>query len=391
MMHIEMRRTYNSVGEGMFCKERFEVGGTSYCFVFGCGSSTSLNMQEGTSAFVSREIDFSFREGEAIDAIFISHYDREHINGLEELLCRHPVKKLFLPMLAPESRLFLTLNSYIEFSNASGEFVRVLISAPQELLQDKRFEIEQIILIEEMAENSLNGQQPVIDFEEISGKIASGVRIQCKFGMEIPIWEFVLANFREEIRIQRLIKEFHKRRLPIPKNTQDVNRLWDRYYKEIVRMFMEDLLEDFSTNELVVYSGKVPGNYEVEMRPVQEGKSWGACRSFFRVRSGCMYLGDYSLEKRIQWNRLKHVYGEEWEEISVWQLPHHGSAKYFRHEVAVHHAELYIACASSVNIFQHPGRAVIRKLELTGKKLYLVNEEPENRVVFLYEFSGADD
>ena len=130
--------------------------------------------------------------------------------------------------------------------------------------------------------------------------------------------------------------------------------------------------------------------FDVEMRPVQDGKSFGTCRSFFRVRTGCMYMGDFGLEKRLQWYRLKTIFGDEWDEISVWLLPHHGSAKYFRHEVAVHDAELYIACAGVANTFQHPSRTVMRKLELTGKKVYWVDEEPENRVVFLYEFSSVD-
>ena len=83
MIQIAMKRIFNPVGEGSFCIERFTAGGEGHCFVFDCGSSTSLNMKEGTSLLVSRELDFNFDGEEVIDAVFISHFDREHMNGLD--------------------------------------------------------------------------------------------------------------------------------------------------------------------------------------------------------------------------------------------------------------------------------------------------------------------
>lgn len=385
-----MKRIYNPVGEGSFCMERFTVDETRYCFVFDCGSSTSLNMKEGTSSIVSREIAFNFDEEEAIDAIFISHFDREHMNGLEELLRKHPVKKLFLPFLEPESRLLMSFQLKMEFSNESSFFAHLLMNHPMDLLQDKKYDIGQVVLVKELGAGEAEVGRSVVDLEQVPESVLSGTLIQCRFGTDEVLWKFVLINFREENRIQRFRKEFHKKKIPVPKNVQDANNLWVERYKEIMGILMDELLENFNTNALVVYSGKMTDRFDVEMRPVQNGKSFGTCRSFFRVRTGCMYMGDFGLEKRLQWYRLKTIFGDEWDEISVWLLPHHGSAKYFRHEVAVHDAELYIACAGVANTFQHPSRTVIRKLELTGKKVYWVDEEPENRVVFLYEFSSAD-
>lgn len=390
MIHIEMKRIFNPVGEGSFCMEQFMVGESAYCFVFDCGSSTSLNMEEGTSSIVGREIDSNFDEEEVIDAVFISHFDREHMNGLEELLRKHPVRKLFLPLLEPECRLFMSLKLKIEFSNESSSFTHMLMNHPMDLLQDKKYDIGQVVLVKELGAEEADVERSVLDFERVPESIPSGTLIQCRFGTDGVLWKFVLINFREENRIQRFRKEFHKKKIPVPGSAQDVSILWEEHYKEIMGILMDELLEDFNTNALVVYSGKMTDGFDVEMRPVQDGKSFGTCRSFFRVRTGCMYMGDFGLEKRLQWYRLKNIYEEEWDEISIWLLPHHGSAKYFRHEVAVHDAELYIACAGTANTFQHPSRTVMRKLELTGKKVYWVDEEPENRVVFLYEFSSVD-
>ena len=390
MIQIAMKRIFNPVGEGSFCIERFTAGGEGHCFVFDCGSSTSLNMKEGTSLLVSRELDFNFDGEEVIDAVFISHFDREHMNGLEELLRKHPVRKLFLPKLGREDMALMSLKIRFEFSNESSGFVQMLVSHPLDLVFENKYDIGQVVLVEALGGMETDVRRNVLEFNRVPENIPSGTLIQCSLGTELVLWEFLLVNFREENRIQRLKREFHKKKLPLPKDAGDASRLWDSRYKEIVAIFMEDLMEDFNTNALVVYSGKRTDRFEAEMRPVQSGKSFGNCRSFFKVRSGCMYMGDFSLEKRPQWYRLKEIYEEEWDEISVWQLPHHGAAKHFRHEVAVHGAEIYIVCAGTANTFQHPGRTVVRKLELTGKKVYWVDEEPENRVVFLYEFSSVE-
>lgn len=389
MMHIKMTRAFHPVGEGAFCMETFLVEETKYHFVFDCGSSTRLNLIDGTSAFVIKQIESNLDSGEEIEAIFISHFDREHMNGLGELLKKHPVKKLFLPLLKQESRLFLSLKARIEFGNESEGFIHTLIENPRDLLQADEYNVEQIILVDEVDEEASRAVRDVVDFDEMDGIIASNTLLQCKFGMNIPFWRFVLVNFREENRIQKLVKALQQRELPVPQNDEEVSGLWKAHQREIMEIFMSEILEDFSTNSLVVYSGKAMDEMEVEVQPIQSGKSWGECRTFFCVRSGCMYMGDYNIERKLKWNWLKSLYQKEWNEISIWQLPHHGSSKNFNHEMAVHNAEIYVACAGSNNLFQHPSRSVIKKLELTGKIVYWVNEEVENRVVFLYEFPVA--
>lgn len=390
MMSIRMTRTFQPVGEGAFCMETFQAEERKYHVIFDCGSSTRLNLRDGTSAFVIRETEAGLEPGESIEAVFISYFGREHMNGLEKLLKEHPVKRLFLPLLQPESRLFLSLIARIEFGNGSYDFVRKLIESPLDLLQEKTYQIEKIIFVDEVDEEAQDTDRHVFDLDLVDGVIASNSLLQCKFGDKQPRWKYVVANFREESRIQKLRKALLQKGLAVSGDETAACRLWNEHQREVIAVFMEDSLEGFHTNSLVVYSGKATKKMEVEVRPVQSGQNWGTCKSFFRIRSGCMYMEDCDAGRRVRWNRMKSIYRDEWDEISIWQLPHHGSSKYFNHELAVHAAEIYIACAGTGNPYQHPGRSVINKLQLTGKIVYLVNEEEDNRVTFLYEFVGSE-
>ena len=91
-------RTFYEVGEGLFTVER--VAG--FNFVYDCGGQRFDDNNGGKG--IRTIVKETFSEGEEIEAVFISHYDNDHINGIYTLLTHCKVKRLILPMMSDLQR-----------------------------------------------------------------------------------------------------------------------------------------------------------------------------------------------------------------------------------------------------------------------------------------------
>lgn len=85
-----MIRSFLPVGQGAFYCEQF--GGFAETervnIIYDCGSSTNVKL-------VEEQIKNNFQKNEIIHAVFISHLDNDHINGIPFLLKYCKVKKIF--------------------------------------------------------------------------------------------------------------------------------------------------------------------------------------------------------------------------------------------------------------------------------------------------------
>ena len=93
-------RSFLPVGQGAFYKETFYSDGLDkpISIVYDCGSSTGLD-------YIEKNIKNNFDKKDDIKAVFISHFDEDHINGLEWLLRYCNVKYLFSvsPLFSPST------------------------------------------------------------------------------------------------------------------------------------------------------------------------------------------------------------------------------------------------------------------------------------------------
>ena len=87
---MRMKRTFHSVGQGAFYTERFNIGNRKINVVYDCGTTTAPKEK-----IIEREISNVFKKNEEIHALFISHLDADHINGIEYLAKYCNVKKIF--------------------------------------------------------------------------------------------------------------------------------------------------------------------------------------------------------------------------------------------------------------------------------------------------------
>lgn len=99
--------TIHPVGQGLFysCTIRNEHR-EIFRMVFDCGSKTAGAGQTEVKAYRSAG---QFLERGELDLLVISHFDSDHVNHINKLLSGIKIKKLVLPMVCFEERLFLAI------------------------------------------------------------------------------------------------------------------------------------------------------------------------------------------------------------------------------------------------------------------------------------------
>ena len=80
MKKVQVQRIFYPVGHGAFYVETFhDCKGKFFTFVYDCGSSNKN--------LIKKCIEDAVNKGDfiKINALFISHFDEDHVNGLEYL------------------------------------------------------------------------------------------------------------------------------------------------------------------------------------------------------------------------------------------------------------------------------------------------------------------
>lgn len=107
-------RNFLPVGQGAFYLERFILNDIDKPInvIYDCGSYDYYNKKSVKK--VNHQIIRLFNENETIDAVFISHFHEDHINGLELLLKHCDVKNIFIPLIDNDIKEILLIQYLIE-------------------------------------------------------------------------------------------------------------------------------------------------------------------------------------------------------------------------------------------------------------------------------------
>lgn len=85
------------VGQGCFSTGVIETPGGTIHYVYDCGARNVSNLEPIVAAYARRTPH--------IDALFVSHLDGDHVDGLDTLLARLDVRTVYLPYLSTSQRL----------------------------------------------------------------------------------------------------------------------------------------------------------------------------------------------------------------------------------------------------------------------------------------------
>ena len=388
-----MKRSFLPVGQGAFYVETFFDTNNEYGrkinIVYDCGAASDLY-------FVEERIKEQFLENEIIDAVFISHFDDDHINGLPFLLKYCHVKNMFFPFITTEEIILHQLSSLI--SKGENSVVYGFLRNPYSYLEQLGLEeIPRLFQVYPSEEENKGSSNDFIGFD--ARKINSGSNVTSQIFDTIndknkPLnnWEFVPFIFRcssKEKQFELALKsELHINSIPHGESLVELYK----NHKDAVKKAFAAVPGSNNTNSMVLFSGARDKNYKQGIcslcwHRIQYPKGCRCDFNFMRCKKpcGCLYTGDYDASGAQKWNNLKSAYDLYWNYIGCIQIPHHGSKHNYNSEFSKMNAYTIISAGSS-NKYRHPHSSVVKNLIVNRSELYLVTESLQSRVDFLCNY-----
>ena len=351
-----------------------------YNMLYDCGSTTAMDCLE-------RSLKEHLKIGSTIDAVFISHFDEDHVNGLPFLFENYDVKNLYIPLLTQKEIDCLRLGCACGalFSGYSAFFNSFL----------ENYENIPAFINKDVNVHYIAGPENKDDYENNEEEIRNlkGERV-CS-GDEITLyrisgcgdvamwdWVYVPFNYRETSKYKKMIVELENE-FGSKIDLKDALYMVDNDPSVIPRYksVYERIPGDINSNSMVLFSGPkdkkrtleecfFPASIDIDM--------------FIRTRApigpGCLYMGDYDANGKDKWKKLKEAYSEYWSRIGCIQIPHHGSKNNYNKELANDPRKVYVISAGEHNPYGHPDDSVIKDLYIKRSSFHVVTEDKQSKV-----------
>ena len=390
-----MIRSILPVGQGAFYTECFEgknkdnsFFGNRFNVVYDCGS-----MPDPT--IVEKEIRNHFQKDEPIEAVFISHLDNDHINGIPYLLGHCHVKRMFFPLLTPSNKIIMQIKNSIF---GSGRFSGRFVSDPAEAISELGLDNSPKLIGVKEGPDQTNNRDDFADYpndniRDFVDTIESGedafANESINRGTGSEHWVYIPYNYRNVARAEQLMinleKQFGRRLSP-----REMERIWradapgDR---DKIKAAYIHVSGGTNTNSMTLFSGI--RKMSIRQQPIKSPLCiCGVCKCCtcashcFDRPAGCLYTGDYDASGRDKWKKLRGAYDSYWEYIGAVQVPHHGSIRSFNDELADMDAYSFISAGYS-NRHRHPHSSVIKRFVLNGKVPYIITEQVGSAAFFM--------
>ena len=316
-MKIKLVRTIHPVGHGCFCTERFFSETSNICnYIYDCGSDT-LDAQA-----LKNLIDGEFIQDTTIDAIFISHFHDDHLNGIQHLIKRCRVKQLIVPLVDTEGLLLYFIHNAIYGNIKLSDF------------------IESLCLNEQISETEI----PILKIGKSNSNHSLDV---CKKGL---MWQYVpiiSPPYRSLLVKQRTIGKLIEtlsnenvfKNVIVKKNPLKINYALFRKIILSSHQHMETLKR--------IYKG-----YKLHDNKFNLALLSSLTNNIFssldeeRGEVACLFMGDYEARPKYRYDYIKNRIGQLWQGVSLMQVTHHGSI--LSHNESLYHKNMNcFVCDSS--------------------------------------------
>ena len=388
---MNVTRTLHPIGQGAFYTEKFEYDGQHCNVVFDCG---------GTEKFIEKEVkgycDSLPCDNESlkptIDAVFISHFHEDHVNGLETLLNKAEVKCIFLPLLNKSDVYALSLSFVEKLGDPLSLYSKLVESAisGEDLEWDRNSDKKiKIVRIRKAGDTEGNGNEEYdLESDDSRTEIPSGTSIKLKNSTP---WIFKTFNFgnAKGQREEQLKKALEKEN--VTSLTDLVDKWQDTQYQENIRKCYESVSGSMNTNSMVTYSGLGKNDFTVTNCMTSKSCYWRNCsdiNSFAPHKAGCMYFGDYEAKGKCKWKQYEDSFGYLIDLLHVQQVPHHGSRHNYNVKLNKPKKKMNFISAGIGNKYHHPHKRTLRKINKAKAPRIWINECSEP-VVFEYDVSES--
>ena len=370
-MTLVLHRTIHPVGQGAFYSEVFEDdGNVKFTMVYDCGTETPVNKMD--LSLKEQIIDFSEHIGKekSIDLLFISHFHKDHISGLNYLTQKCKVKKTIIPMLTDELILLTRVRNLCNYGKealAADMVIRELYFGVEG--DNGRFG-------DVLGVSSFDDERSrAYDIEKYNDKVYPKQKTTLNCG-EIIAQKDVFWMYRPFNSIspfcqkaidlkQRLLNEFPS--FIYPNGDFDATIIVEEYL-DVLKKDYKDVMGGANDNiyTLVVESSPVKG--------IMNEEEMKKCRG--------LYYGDFDYLKSGKCPTMMSpaIYSE----IGFVQVPHHGSKRNWHTDFLRGAPRQYVISAGTTNGYHHPSYWVVKEIKDKKNMVNVVSEESKTKLELNY-------
>ncbi len=422
MSEINFKFQFHNVGQGLFYSAKID----DFSMVYDCGAEKEKYLKSNIIQFPKNDV---------LDLLVISHFHKDHINGIIDLLeTVKTVENLVIPYFPPYIRILYRLNAK-SFPEWYYDFLFDPVSF---FLSIKEVFIKRIIIMSSPDEGDSLGSIENIPFPDIPNTSNDNDKY-AKFWKEFKdnekLIKSILANEEPEIITHEskkmykwiqngklLVKEhlselkihnwifkfyncsvnweYYKEFKTILENDSDLNFSNLDEFKEILKTksnlnkfqecYKKLYKSDFNNTSLILYHGPYQTFDKIEKLNIEClcRNRYFSCDCFpFKLRDfsylksdiknvGTFLTGDIDFKKKI--DEIVDHYKNYLKNIVFFQVPHHGAESNWTNAIFHYFSHdkniLFIIPAGISNKYGHPSTEIIEEIINRQKVLCWVNE-----------------
>lgn len=381
------------VGQGGFYIGKIPTFDGTFNFVYDCGSSSKkIYLDEAISRY-KKNIN-----GHGIDMLVISHFDMDHISGIEDLLKDiHHVDYVVIPY-------------YAEYTLILFELILLVNNVPFEI-------INKIIIVTSQNDFTSNDKKKSTENEEdiLNAKVSQDIKDKAIFKSDLDInsaykspemWKFLFFNHKKNFKgnnsfgnqiasIRKDLDKLLKDKTLIQafsKNSKEVKEAYDGIFKKPIDRNNISLCMYHEFQPKPYSSSSIPDSFSLELRRSNCIIYSKHEKNEQKVR-GTLLTGDISLANEdiyksfCGWANKYDIF----KNIHFFDLPHHGANKNWNSDLIKNKNFdkkckdiIFFSNAGLQNTFGHPSIDVLTDIYNANLQYISVNEETELSYSYYY-------
>ena len=349
MLNITLNRTFWPVGHGAFYTEEHmsHPSEKTFCAVYDCGGKSKIIVERQIDEFLAPD------SSKKINYLFISHFHRDHINGVRYLLANANVEHIVIPQLENARLIEAYIYNAITGDNINDTQDDAQIFIRQQLATHD-IPVEQIIEVEPANDDYSNPEQHINEHNTLESRRRN---IEIKDNNGLPYWIYIPVNIdHDNQKRQRLIDQLNTicsaNNIPhvvVGEKIQwsSIDTLLKTNMKDVKQTYKDIFKENHNAYSMPVYSGPVEGavrchyvdfcyNY-MDWHP-HHPRYWYTNRKLYKhvlkQMMSCLYMGDFEAKDPNNLNKLRIALKPYYYRTGMQQVPHHYSPNN-------HNTELY--------------------------------------------------
>lgn len=368
-MHYEMERIFHPIGHGAFYTERFYENGNDdplFAAVYDCGSFSYGQLKD--------IIDTTFKEGDKINLLFISHFHFDHISMVQHLKSRCDIDYIIVPILS----LSTLVESLIHYAiiKTGPSLSSNIVTLLSDIYNRNNDRIISINRTDDEIPKVINVDPIHDELKGNAGRTLTNVIFHFRNWRYIP---FVHVDNKAEDLLKEVQKDSHFS--GIDWDNIDINALFDTI-KNIDVKVLKDIYSSVYKDEHNSYS--MPVYSGLDCKPQCHKGCHKQCEFVTFCHVNCLYMGDYDAKSKTSYDNLKEYYKDYWKRIGLIQVPHHGSE---------HNSDcnlydpnkLCIISSGRNDRYNHPDQATIDAIMKAGSIHMIVTEDKKTKQLFKYQ------